>query len=395
MSSEQQARKKAGNGVRPRDVIMLTIIVCLLARLNFGVPASFSLEWPVLDLPTIASDTTVAFGTTATTDTTSSPPQRREITYEPSDIEEYVLQNAQKLGYDETDPRPKGCDIWKDPSASTIHAELVKLQEELEDYNSRLNNFTGGVKDLRKHLDDPNICDTLELHKDGLEGIFRKGSLSESTSGFVEPLFPPMRSPKFCVDKKSKMDLDYLVHDFAAMCRRLKPTSRTIFIDMGASLEFRGGKHQQAVYITQLFHKFGFRFDHIYAYEITQQEPEKVFSLVPDDLKAAYHWINVGVSPDPDSGMNPLKMLLENYDVDDFVVVKLDVDTPLVELPLAKQLLEDKRFTDLVDSFYFEHHVYLEELGKSWGRSMSGSVMDSLTLFRGLREKGIPAHFWV
>jgi hypothetical protein len=391
-----RARIEARNDVRPRDVIMLTLIVFLLTRLNFGMPVSLSLAWPVSDVPTIVTDTTVAIGTTTATDTTISPPQRREIMYKPSDIEEYIIQNAQELGYNETAPGklPKGCDIWKDPSASTIHASLVKFQEELEDYNSRLKKFTGGVKDLRKHLDDPNICNTLELHKDGLEGIFHKGSLSESTSGFVEPLFPPMRSPQYCFDRIFLLEFNYLVHDFAAMCRTLKPTSRTIFIDMGASLQFHG-TGQPAVYITQLFHKFGFRFDHIYAYEIQQQRPAKVFSLVPDDLKAAYHWINVGVSPDPDSSMNPLKMLLENYDVDDFVVIKLDVDTPSVELPLAKQLLEDERFTDLVDSFYFEHHVHLDELKLSWGPTMSGSVVESLTLFRGLREKGIPSHFWV
>jgi hypothetical protein len=36
-----------------------------------------------------------------------------------------------------------------------------------------------------------------------------------------------------------------------------------------------------------------------------------------------------------------------------------------VELLLAaKQLFEDKRFTDVVDSFYFEQHVHIDELHK-------------------------------
>jgi hypothetical protein len=116
---------------------------------------------------------------------------------------------------------------------------------------------------------------------------------------------------------------------------------------------------------------------------------------VPDDLKAAYHWINIGVDADPNSGSNPLKMLLQNYDEDDFIIIKLDIDTSHVEVPLALQLLEDDRYAKLVDSFYFEHHVYLKELEKSWGSSMGDSVQNSLKLFRGLREKGIPAHSWV
>ena len=50
-------------------------------------------------------------------------------------------------------------------------------------------------------------------------------------------------------------------------------------------------------------------------------------------------------------------MLLPKYNEDDIIIVKLDVDTPSVELPLAHQLLEDERFAKVVDHFYCEHHV--------------------------------------
>jgi hypothetical protein len=73
----------------------------------------------------------------------------------------------------------------------------------------------------------------------------------------------------------------------------------------------------------------------------------------------------------------------------------LDIDTPRLEMPLALQLLEDERLGKLVDQFYFEHHVHLSEIATSWAGTMSGSVQDSLGLFHRLREKGIPAHFWV
>ena len=43
---------------------------------------------------------------------------------------------------------------------------------------------------------------------------------------------------------------------------------------------------------------------------------------------------------------------------------------------------------------YFEHHVHLGERAPWWGGSMKGTVQESLDLFGGLREKGIPAHFW-
>jgi hypothetical protein len=47
----------------------------------------------------------------------------------------------------------------------------------------------------------------------------------------------------------------------------------------------------------------------------------------------------------------------------------------------------------LIDQFYFEHHVLNSEL-EGWRQSMKGTVKESLDLFAGLREKGIPAH-WV
>jgi len=93
--------------------------------------------------------------------------------------------------------------------------------------------------------------------------------------------------------------------------------------------------------------------------------------------------------------LNPLQMLADNYNEDDFIVVKLDIDTSSIEVPLVYQILQDEKFVGLIDQFYFEHHVKLQELAPSWGASMNGSVSESLHLFQSLRRKGIGAHSWV
>lgn len=77
------------------------------------------------------------------------------------------------------------------------------------------------------------------------------------------------------------------------------------------------------------------------------------------------------------------------------MVVKLDIDTPAVELALAHQLQETPELLKLVDVFYFEHHVMLDELSPNWKKTMSGSVLSSLSLFSKLRESGVDSHFWV
>ncbi|KAL3918059.1 MAG: hypothetical protein SGILL_004423, partial [Bacillariaceae sp.] len=254
--------------------------------------------------------------------------------YEPAAIEQYVLEHSSGfLGYN-IDTRPnvaRGCPIWTDPTKSSIHDNLQEYRRELDEYNVLLKKHPGSkVKDVRLHLDE-GICDTLEVHPKGLEaGIFKSGTLSRvQATGLVEPMLPPMRHPGLCEARgKYLMSMEYLVHDFGAMCRHLKPHSRTVFVDMGAALDFHGGGATPAIYVTHTYGKFGFKFDHIYAYEIRPKPPADVYKRIPDDLRASYHWFNVGVSADPESPNNPLKMIKDNFRKDDFVVVKLDIDTP-------------------------------------------------------------------
>ena len=147
-----------------------------------------------------------------------------------------------------------------------------------------------------------------------------------------------------------------------------------------------------AIKLLKLYGQFGIKFDHIYAYE----EPDFVFEQVPPHLHAAYHWINVGVSKDANSPLNPFNMLLESYNEDDLIIVKLDVDTPDLERDLAEQLRVNPAIHKLVDHFYFEHHVNQEELAGPWGGTKTKeTVQQSMELFRSLRENGVAAHYWV
>ena len=327
--------------------------------------------------------------------------------YVPASTEEYIYRHADDLGYNTTAHRQTspGCPIWRDPNVTTdvVHTDLMQYIIDLDEYTKRVREFSpknNNTKDLRILLREKSadeVCSDLDLHHEGVKGLFAKsGQLSYTpTSGFVEPLLPPMRHPAFCEQGRRRLfDLSYIVHDFGAMCRKLKPTSRIVLFDLGASLRF-ARTESPAVYLTALYHKFGMPFDHIYAYEITPTEPKIVFDSVPPELLPAYHWINVGVDAATGSRLNPYTTLLDKYDEDDLIVIKMDIDTPSLELPLARQLLEDDRLAKLVDQFYFEHHVHLTEMAGYWGSAMAGSTKDSLELFRSLRDKGIPAHFWV
>jgi len=333
--------------------------------------------------------------------------------YIPSELEQYFIDshNLDNLGYNKAND-PMTCNVWTDPKVTnpSIYAKLNAYTKSLANHTRAIDNFNP-IPDLLKTIQETNshnVCSTARLGEGGVHNFFADNALSmygtdtqlrkAKGSNFVEPLLPPMRHQGICKSGgKYLMDMNYLVHDFETMCRNLKPTSRRVLIDVGASLSFHDGNVQPIIWLIKLFEKFGFYFDHIYGFEITFNEPEEVYKkLLPEDYMASYHWINVGVDHGKDSKLNPLKSILQKFNEDDLIIVKLDVDTPSVEMPLAQQLLEDKDglYGKLIDHFYFEHHVHLGELKNSWGSSMNGTIKDSMELFHGLRKKGIPSHFW-
>jgi hypothetical protein len=330
-----------------------------------------------------------------------------DTVYEPAPAEQYVLNHLDELGYDQNPA--SGCNVWRNSSFPFYHG-LQQYLRELEDYYSLIGNFSQVTPDVRRPVhkkdSDVNVCDLLELHPEGLSGIFPSGQLSKIGDSFLEPALPPMRHPKWCLPpdlqknrnyRKYLIDISYLVHDFAQLCRSIvnTPTSasspRTVLIDMGASLVFDFHKEETPVLdLLQLYAKFGIHFDHYYAYELKPHDPNQVFQKVPQEFLASYHWMNVGVETDRQSKLNPWKLLKENFQPDDFIVVKLDIDKTSIELELVDQLLEDEHLVKLVDQFYFEHHVSLTE----WW-PYEETAKKSLELFHKLRRKGIAAHYWV
>jgi hypothetical protein len=221
--------------------------------------------------------------------------------YAPSSTEQYIIDHAEELGYSASDRNnaPKGCLIWKDPSVSTpeIHKALTEYFAEVVKHTKIIADFEP-IPDLLKSIiktGSHEVCATARPHPDGLKALFPSNQLSLTNSGYVEPLAPPLRTMDLCkVGKQNIMVLDYLIHDFEAMCHKLKPTSKRVLIDMGASLSFHKGSTPM-LELMDLYEKFGFNFDHIYAFEMTYTDPKEVYkNLLPEKYMPAYHWINVG-----------------------------------------------------------------------------------------------------
>ena len=246
--------------------------------------------------------------------------------YDASPMEQYFIDNSEMLGLNEDSGNGTATCPLVFNDTSPVYDELKRYFEELETYNQLVKEFVPITYDLRDNiqLGETNmeqVCSATKIHPEGLSGVFSSSRMSNSNhAGRMEPILPVMRYHKICDDiKTSLMSMKYLVHDFYSMCMNLKKTSRTVFIDMGASLQFHGKKDSPAVYINSIFRKFGFKFDHIYAYEITKTEPAEVFERVPNELMNSFHWINVGVDPTPGAKLNPFTTLVEHFNADDFI----------------------------------------------------------------------------
>jgi hypothetical protein len=255
-------------------------------------------------------------GRTATIAADSSPAAKVYPNYHPASSEQYVFDHLSQLRLDST-KFPPTCTIWTNSSATPIYSDLQTLLHEFDEHARLIAKFKP-VPDVRLSLhSDPDVCKKLELHPDGLPGVFPSGQLSYTpNSGYVEPLLPPLRHPRFCFDgaiRRGKVsrstglkvpdtfvnwrhtgNLGYLVHDFAASCRSQKRTSRNVLLDMGANLDYLGKSKLSDIFAAVLmerYTKFGFPFDHIYAFEVKDIPPANVFKKLPHHFRAAYHWM--------------------------------------------------------------------------------------------------------
>uniref|UniRef100_A0A6U0BPL9 Uncharacterized protein n=1 Tax=Ostreococcus sp. 'lucimarinus' TaxID=242159 RepID=A0A6U0BPL9_9CHLO len=112
-------------------------------------------------------------------------------------------------------------------------------------------------------------------------------------------------------------------------------------------------------------------------------------------------WYNIPLNASIGHADNPFTFIKALTKVEDYVVFKLDIDTPAVEVALIQQLMDDAELLERIDEFYFEHHVTGSPMQwHGWGDlrnsySPLSTINDSYLVFSFLREKGVRAHAWV
>jgi hypothetical protein len=142
--------------------------------------------------------------------------------------------------------------------------------------------------------------------------------------------------------------------------------------------------------------------DSIHAWEVTLLEPNNFWKEVPPSINYKYHFYNIPISSNITDKESPLRIIKAIATIDDFVAFKLDIDTPLVEIPIALEIASNPKIANLIDEFFFELHFQCELMctRHCWGNVpdfVAGLRLDrynAMKLFISYRNLGIRSHFW-
>lgn len=246
-------------------------------------------------------------------------------------------------------------------------------------------------------------------------GLFCKNILIRERIEYIEPLYGILRDPlTICDINGIPNDLKiFETYDHSVQSKRfLLPVAaswnftnyRNIYknfylFDFGASLYDVWEKNNYIVvskWFIEEYEKFDFKFDKILSFEKKKTDPEIIFKNVPQNILYRYTYYNIGVEKEINSKWNPWNFLLNIADIDDYIVIKIDIDNSEIEMELIKQLIQNKTIYDLVDEMYFEHHVNLHSMiKKHWHQENSKIYLkDTYEFFLNLRKKGIRMHSW-
>jgi hypothetical protein len=227
--------------------------------------------------------------------------------------------------------------------------------------------------------------------------------VGETHVSYIEPLVGILRHPgNFLQNNLSeyKGRKDYMLvdkwalHNLHTRYRRVDKTSH--FFDLGASTYTAGAGGSSQNWFVGLGDCLCIPFDFFRMWEMTPLHPHHFWKRVPGRLHSNYMWYNYGLSAEPGNYSNPLNHLLAKVRYEDPVVVKVDFDTPALEIKLIETVMSTPDVYRRIDELFFEHHVDMPLIKVPW-RTYNTTCQFQCTadVFLTLRQRGIRAHSWI
>lgn len=350
------------------------------------------------------------------------------VKYVSSPWEQHWIDNIHKYEKDETICEqllgPDAAilhDFMKYSCTTTIHgSDWCGIDDEVEPiyYNTaRLDTFDiriGGKWLNHLDLSDPKpVLPDKNMNNIYSYLLFRNDDTGELVEDYIEPLVSHLRHPLAgCVGEKPTISLWTNVYDvlmgqrgYILPPQHLSSHKKSFkYFDAGASSWDKGAGGPSIKFFVKFFQRYGIVFDKIFAFE-GNVNPSAFYKSIPNNWKdrIEYQQIYVSSSKEEDSEKSPFlpAVISRSTCTEDYVMFKLDIDSPRVEEGSIDYILENANTTP-IDELFWEHHVkgnYI--LARShWKRSLRSTTRDmtlkqSYDYFLKLRQLGIRAHSWV
>ena len=177
----------------------------------------------------------------------------------------------------------------------------------------------------------------------------------------IEPLVSFLRHPLALCHREKKawwynvigggnvdftVDKSYLLVPFADEMGA--QSSRKWLFDAGASTYDAGAGGASQSWFVNTYRDRGFEFDRIIGWEAARTDPNEQWSSVPADIKRKTSWYNIPATKEIGGADNPLTFIKELTTPEDYVVFKLDIDAPAIEIPLVQQIMGDPELLALL-----------------------------------------------
>lgn len=220
-----------------------------------------------------------------------------------------------------------------------------------------------------------------------------KDSKGNIIKEYIEPLFGILRNTYSICNSGLKGDIfskDYLLPSY--ILSQHKPIT---YIDAGASTFNEGGGGASQNYFYNFYKKYkDVKYKAWFLWESAPQNMSAILEEIPEEIKKNYHYYNRPIVTKENDIDNPLVYIRGNQNKS-YVIFKMDVDNPSVEIPIFNYLLTHN---DIIpNEYYFEYH-FNEPYMIMWWKELidtSCNLYCATNKFLLLRKKGIRAHGWV
>ena len=121
-------------------------------------------------------------------------------------------------------------------------------------------------------------------------------------------------------------------------------SGKLLLFDIGSSTYNTGPGGASTSEFVNMYNNLGLKFNSIFAWEARPINPIHYWHLVPSELRSKIHFFNIPAVSEVGHVDNPLTLITQLCQPQDYCVVKIDIDITQIELAWINQIEKYKLF---------------------------------------------------